>query len=312
MSHSHAASDASLLANQRGITALKISLAGMMTTAILQAFIVYFSGSAALLGDTLHNLLDAFTSIPLWIAFLLQRRKPNRHFTYGYSRFEDMAGMLIVFLIFATAFLVAITSYVKLRTGFVPKHLEWVAAAAVIGYLGNELVARYRIKIGKEISSPALVADGEHARADALTSLGVLAGAIGVYLGYPMADSLVGFVLSLAILKSGWDVGKDLFERLADAIEPGMIEAIESEARTVPMVLNVHETRARTVGREIRLDLTIEIDGQLTVVQGHEIAIQVQHVLQKKFPLIVSPNIHVDPKGHSGEEHHFEAHHHHD
>jgi cation diffusion facilitator family transporter len=311
MSHSHAPSDPTLLANDKGIYALKVSLVGLMATALLQGVIVYFSGSAALLGDTLHNLVDAFTAIPLWIAFLLQRRKPDRHYTYGYSRYEDMAGVFIVLLIFLTAIVVAFTSYVKLQSKFVVQHLEWVAAAAIIGYLGNEAVARFRIKVGREIKSPALVADGEHARADALTSLGVLAGAIGVYFGYPLADPLVGFGLAIMILKIGWDSGRDLFERLADAIPPEMVEEIEKEARRVPGVLNVIEVKVRRVGREVRVDLTIEVNGGITVEQGHEIAIHVQHVLQKMNPLIISPSIHVDPSGHSGEAHHFESHHHH-
>lgn len=309
MSHDHAAFDASMVSNQRGIHALKVSLVGLLATAVLQAVIVYFSGSAALLGDTLHNFVDAFTAIPLWVAFLLQRRKPDRHYTYGYSRFEDMAGMMIVLIIFATAVVVAITSYVKLQNRYVVQHLEWVAAAAIIGFLGNEAVARYRIKVGREISSPALVSDGEHARADALTSLGVLAGAIGVYLGYPLADPIVGFILAAAILKIGWHAGHDLFERLADAISPETIETIEKVARGVPGVLNVHDPRARMVGRELRVDLTIEVQGSISVTDGHEIAVRVQHALAKAFPFLVSPYIHVDPSGHTGEQHHFSEHH---
>src|SRR5262245_38276209 len=166
MGSSHHVSDLSMMGNERAIRALVLSLGGLILTAVLQSFIVVLSGSVALLGDTVHNFVDAFTAVPLGIAFLLQRRKPDRHFTYGYSRFEDIAGFLIVVLIFSTAAAVAFISFARLREGYVVQHLPWVAAAAVIGFIGNEAVARYRIKVGREIDSPALIADGQHARAD--------------------------------------------------------------------------------------------------------------------------------------------------
>jgi len=307
--HNHFQSDPFLLSNKKGIKALKISFLGLMVTAVFQAVIFMASGSAALLADTFHNFIDAFTAFPLWIAFLLARRKPNTKFTYGYNRIEDLVGLLIVVIIFGTAIIVGYDSITKIRSGFVPKHLEWVVVGAIIGFIGNEWVARYRIKIGKEINSAALIADGQHARADALTSLGVLVGTIGVYLGYPMADPIVGVVIAMAIVHIGWISGKSIFVRLMDAISPETVHEIHGTASSIPGVLDVMDIRARCVGQQMRVDLTITVDKNIRVLDGHEIAIDVQHTLQSKFPNMVSPNIHVDPEGHQGEEHHFVAHH---
>lgn len=305
--HSHLSSrDNHLLyTNQRGIQALKISFIGLIATAVFQAAIVFFSGSAALLADTLHNFMDAFTAVPLWVAFLMARRRPSRTFTYGYNRLEDLVGLLIVLLIFITAVWVGYDSIQKIQIGFVPKHLNWVIAAAVIGFVGNEVVARYRIKIGKEIKSAALVADGYHARADGFTSLGVLIGTIGVMRGYPIADPLIGLAIAVAIVHIGWTSGKELMTRLMDAITPEIIDQIQKITRGVDGVMNVADVRARMVGQQMRMDLTIEVDGNITVKAGHEIAVEVHHALNKAFPELVSPNIHVDPKGMRGEEHHF-------
>jgi len=312
MAHHHHHSvelDTSFLDLKKGVQALRVSLIALLVTAVFQGVIVYFSGSAALLADTLHNLADAFTAVPLWIAFRLEKRQPDRRYTYGYSRFEDLAGVFIVLLILATAGVVAYESYVKLKLHYVPKRLEWVAIASVIGFFGNEWVARYRIRVGKEINSAALVADGHHARADSLTSLGVLLGVIGVWMGFPLLDPLMGFLISLAILQISWTTGRHLFTRLADAVSPEMVDAIKAESLTVPGVLAVYDARARYVGRHLRLELTIAVNRTISVVEGHEIAIQVQHALQHHFPSIVSPTIHVDPEGHVGEEHHFAEHH---
>lgn len=294
-----------ILASEKGIRALKWSLWGLIITGVFQGVIVYFSGSAALLADTLHNLVDALSAIPLWVAFALARKKPTPRVTYGFMRLEDLAGLAVVGLIWVTAVIIFIESYQKLQTNHIPQHLPWVMAGGIIGFLGNEAVARLRIKVGREINSAALIADGKHARADGWTSLGVLIGTLGVYLGYPLLDPLVGFVFALMIIKIGWDSCKAIFFRLADIVEPGLVDSIGAVASNVNGVLNVLDIRARYVGHSLRVEVTIEVNGEITVSQGHDIAIEVQQALQQHFPLLVSPTIHVDPRGHQGEEHHF-------
>ena len=161
-------------------------------TAILQFVAVLATGSVALLADTIHNVGDAATAVPLWIAFLLARRKPSPRFTYGYGRAEDLAGVAIVLIILISAIVAAYEAIDRLIHPQPIIYLGWVALAGVIGFIGNEAVAVFRIRVGREINSAALIADGYHARTDGLTSLAVVAGAFGVWLGFPVADPIVG------------------------------------------------------------------------------------------------------------------------
>src|SRR5712691_5006697 len=183
--HSHGLVDASIVATGRGLWALKWSFGGLMATALLQAVVVALSGSVALLADTIHNFADAATAIPLGVAFMLVRRGATRRFTYGLGRVEDLAGLMIVATITASAL---VASYEAIRRLVQPQAVEmlWaVMVASVIGFVGNEAVAVFRIRVGRQIGSAALVADGYHARIDGWTSLAVLVGAIGVWAGYP-------------------------------------------------------------------------------------------------------------------------------
>src|SRR6266540_746931 len=201
--HRHAATvavDSAMEASARGMRALLVSLAGLGVTAVAQAVVAAFSGSVALLGDTLHNAADALTAAPLAVAFVLGRRPATRSYTYGYGRAEDLAGMAVVVAIAASAAAAAVAALRRLPHPGGVSHLWAVAAAALVGFLGNELVARYRIRVGREISSAALVADGLHARTDGLTSLAVLLGAGGVALGFDLADPVVGLGITVAIL----------------------------------------------------------------------------------------------------------------
>src|SRR5918996_561070 len=162
----HEKVDDAMETNERGIWALKLSLFGLGATALFQVVVVFLSGSTALLADTIHNFGDAVTSIPLWLAFALQRRERSRRFTYGFGRTEDIAGVIIVGLIFFSACVAGYESIRKLIDPQPVTHLWWVVAAALIGFLGNEAVAVYRIRTGREIGSAALIAHGQHSRGD--------------------------------------------------------------------------------------------------------------------------------------------------
>jgi cation diffusion facilitator family transporter len=170
-----------------------------MITALLQVGVVLISGSVALLADTIHNFGDAATAIPLGIAFLFARRRPTKRFTFGYGRVEDLAGVTIVLLILFSAIVAA---YESINRFFHPQdisHLWAVAIASAIGFIGNEAVAIFRIRVGRRIGSAALIADGQHARIDGWPSLAVLVGVLGVWFGYPMADPIVGLIITIAI-----------------------------------------------------------------------------------------------------------------
>lgn len=313
--HSHDHHDSALdpaMATDRGIWALKVSLAGLLVTAVFQIVVVAISGSVALLADTIHNFSDAFTAVPLWLAFALARRAGNRRYTYGYGRAEDLAGAFIVLMIFASALVVFYESIQKILNPQPLGNLGWVAAAAIIGFLGNELVAWYRIRVGRQIGSAALIADGLHARTDGFTSLGVLAGAVGVWLGFPWADPLIGLVIGVTILVIVAGTAKQMWRRLMDAVEPETVERLEAISQGVSGVLDVHDVRVRWLGHTQQAELHITVNCQLPTVQSHRIAEEVRHALFHAQPSLAEATVHVDPcECEPTVEYHFAAHHRH-
>ncbi len=284
--HSHSVGDkidAAMESNERGVWALKISLIGLSVTALFQVVVVYFSGSVALLADTIHNFADAATSIPLWIAFAFARRGASRRFTYGYGKTEDIAGVVIVLVIFASACVAAYQSVIKIIDPQPMEYLGWVAAAAIIGFIGNELVAVFRIRVGKEIGSAALIADGQHSRVDGFTSLAVLIGVFGVWVGWPILDPLVGIAITIAILFIVKDAAKSIWVRLIDGIEPEIVAEIEHATLHVEGVHGVSKVRARWVGHRLFADLEIGVDPALSVPAVHAITQAVKQALREQI-----------------------------
>jgi cation diffusion facilitator family transporter len=278
--HSHDMPDYSILGSERGILAVKWSFVGLMLTALLQAMVVILSGSIALLADTIHNFGDAATAIPLGIAFMLAKWKPSKRFTYGYGRVEDLAGIIIVLIILFSALVAGYESISRLLHPQKIGHLSAVVAASVIGFLGNEAVAIFRIRVGKEIGSAALIADGYHARVDGWTSLAVLFGAAGLWLGYPLADPIIGLVITAAILVIVWQAGKQIFIRILDGVDPDVIDEIEEMARTVEGVADVSGIKARWIGHNLHTQLSIGVTSALSVGDVEEIASEVCHKLR--------------------------------
>lgn len=302
--HVHGAVEPALLASERGLRAVKWSLAALLLTALLQAVVVALTGSVALLADTIHNVADAATALPLWLAFALSRRRPTKRFPYGYGRVEDLAGLAIIVLILVSAVAVAYESLHRLADPQPPAHLWAVMLGSLVGFVGNEAVALWRIKIGREIGSAALVVDGYHARVDALTSLGVLVGAIGVWLGAPVADAIVGLLITLAILRLLWEAASAVFTRLLDGVDPQVIDQIARVAATTNGVRDVAEVRVRWLGHRLHAEVNIAVDPHLPVAEGHDIARAVHHRLLHDVPFLTGATIHVDPATASGEAHH--------
>jgi cation diffusion facilitator family transporter len=302
--HTHGTIDPALLTTERGIWAVKWSLIGLAATAIFQAIIVFFSGSVALLADTIHNVADAATAIPLWIAFTLTRRQPSRRFTYGYGRVEDVAGVMIVLTILFSAVLAGYASINRLLHPQPVEHLWAVGIASVIGFAGNEMVALLRIRVGKEINSAALVADGYHARVDGLTSLGVLFSSVGVWLGYPLADPIIGLLITAAILPIVWESGKAVLGRLLDGVDPEVIDEIKHAINHTQGVREATEVRLRWSGHRLHAEVNLAVSPKLSVAEGHAIAVEARHQLLHKLPYLSNVTIHIDPEDLSGEEHH--------
>ena len=310
--HTHGAVDPSIATTTRGIWALKWSFAGLMVTALLQVVIVWLSGSVALLADTIHNFGDASTAIPLWIAFMLARLKPTQRYPSGYGRAEDLAGIVIVLTILFSAIVAGYEAIDRLVHPRPVEYLGAVAAASIIGFIGNEAVAVFRIKVGREIGSAALIADGYHARVDGWTSLAVLVGAVGVWLGYPLADPLVGLGITLAILRIVWDSGRSVFTRALDGVEPEVIDEIRHAAHHVPGIREVTDIRARWIGHRLHAEVNVTVSPQLSVADGHAVAKELNHQLLHHLKYLADATIHIDPEGESGEQHHRIAAHAHD
>jgi cation diffusion facilitator family transporter len=308
--HSHdtaAAVDSALEASQRGMRTLFISLAILGATAALQAVVAVASHSVALLGDTLHNVADALTALPLGLAFWLGRRPANRRYTYGYGRAEDLAGIVIVVLIAASSALAAYEAVQRLLHHHAVSHLWAVAVAALVGFIGNEVVARYRIKVGRDIGSAALVADGLHARTDGFTSLSVLVGAGGVAIGWDWADPAVGLFITLAILLVLRDAAREVYRRLMDSVDPDLVDKVDEVLRGTDGVQAVGITRLRWIGHQLRAECVIVVDESSTVVEAHRIAEDCQHRLLHQVPRLTAALVHADPAGDS--HHELTAHH---
>jgi cation diffusion facilitator family transporter len=310
--HSHGVVDPSIATSDRGIWALKWSFAGLMVTALLQLVVVFYSGSVALLADTIHNFADAATAIPLAIAFWFARKPPSLRFGFGYGRVEDLAGVTIVLVILSSALIAGYQSIQRLLHPEEISHLMAVGIASVIGFVGNEAVAVFRIRIGREINSAALIADGYHARTDGWTSLAVLAGVIGVWLGYPLADPVIGLLITIAIFLIVIQSGKAIFTRMLDGADPSITSEIREAARKVAEVKDVTEVRARWLGHRLHAEVNITVDSQMTVERAHAVAGEVRHHLLHELNYLSLVVIHVDPLDHSGETHHNIGQHAHD
>jgi cation diffusion facilitator family transporter len=302
--HIHGTIDPSITTSERGICAIKWSFIGLTVTALLQIVVVLLSHSVGLFADAIHNFGDAATAIPLWIAFILSRWKPNEKFTYGYGRVEDLAGMAIVLTIFVSALVAGYETVQRFLHPQPVSYLWAVIAASVIGFIGNEAVAIFRIKVGREIESAALIADGYHARVDGWTSLAVLFGAVGVWLGYPMADPIVGALITIAIAQIVWQSAKAVFTRALDGVDPKIIDELRHAATHVRGVEKVTEVRARWLGHRLHAEMNVAVAPQLSVEAGHALAKEVRHEAMHHVGYLSNVVIHIDPMPEAGEEFH--------
>jgi cation diffusion facilitator family transporter len=310
--HSHDSADSvdtALESSALGIRAVKVSLVALGLTALAQAVLVALTGSVALLADTIHNFSDALTAIPLWIAFVLGRRRPTTSYTYGYGRAEDLAGVFIVAMITLSAVVAGYESVRKLIDPHPLAHPWVVVVAGLVGFAGNELVALYRIRVGRQIGSAALVADGLHVRTDGFTSLAVVLGALGVMAGFPIADPLVGLLITVAILFVLRGAARDVYRRLMDAVDPELTATAETTLRDTEGVRDVEQVRLRWIGHRLRAEAGIVVDSSLDIVTAHAIATDAHHRLLHAVPKLVGATVHVSPSDDRGDQHAVLAHH---
>ncbi|MER8499355.1 cation diffusion facilitator family transporter [Mesorhizobium sp. M1142] len=295
--HTHGVIDPTIATTDRGIWAIKWSFVILAITAALQLVVVFLSGSVALLADTIHNVGDAVTAIPLWVAFMLARRKPSKTFTYGLGRVEDLAGIIIVLIILFSAIVAGYEAIDRLIHPQPITFLGWVAAAGLIGFIGNEAVAVFRIRVGREINSAALIADGYHARTDGFTSLAVVLGAIGVWLGFPLADPIIGLLITIAIFAIVWQSSKAVLTRMLDGVEPGIVEEINHAAEHVRGIEQVAQVQARWIGHRLHADIAIKVADTATAKDVAGITEALRGELFDHLPALSEANIRLEGEG---------------
>ncbi|RUO98569.1 cation diffusion facilitator family transporter [Hyphomicrobium sp.] len=294
--HTHGVIDPTIATTERGIWAIKWAFVILAVTAALQILVVFATNSVALLADTIHNVGDATTAIPLWIAFRLAQRKPTATFTYGYGRVEDLAGIAIVGVILFSAIVAGYEAIDRIFHPYPISLLWWVAAAGVIGFLGNEIVAVFRIRVGREINSAALIADGYHARTDGLTSLAVVAGAFGVWLGFPLADPIIGLLITLAIFGIVWQSARAVLTRMLDGVDPGIIAEIRHSAAHVSGIKEVLDAKARWIGHRLHADVAVRVDDAATIADADKMAAQLRAELLAHIPAMAEAYVRVQGK----------------
>lgn len=284
------------LATDEGIRTVWLALAALGTTAIIQIVIVAMSGSVALLADTVHNIGDTLNSIPLLIAFYLARRAATRRYTYGYGRAEDVAGVLIVLSIAFSAGYALWASFDKLIHPQPMTHIPWVAAAAVVGFLGNEAVALLQIRKGRRMGSEAMVADGLHARIDGITSLSVLVAAAGTALGYLIVDPIIGLLIGVSIVFITKDAAVRIWQRLMDGVDPLIVDHIEQYAGDVRGVEAVESIHVRWLGHRLHAEVGIALGDDLSLWEAIGITDVVRKSLLTNVRHLASVNVQVEPE----------------
>lgn len=309
--HDHAVADRATWDSADGLRAVKLASAGLALTAAVEFAIAGVGHSVALLADGLHNLGDVLTTVALWLAFLASRRAADSRYTFGYERFEDLAGVGVVLIIAVSALAAGYESY---RAMFHARHLADLGAsvaAAVVGIIGNETVAQYKLRVGRRIHSVALVADGVHSRVDGLVSGAALVGLIGVAMGYPKADPIAGVAITAVIAWVTVGAARSALARVVDAVDPALQGQIEGSAQGVAGVRDVHDVAARWAGRSLLVQLHIGVDAETPLRAAHAVGEEVRHAILHDVAGVAQVEVHFDPwppsadGDHQATSHHF-------
>jgi cation diffusion facilitator family transporter len=256
---------------------------GLAATGLIELLLAVLTGSVGLLGDAIHNLSDVSTSAVVFLGYWLSRRPPTERYPYGLERAEDLARIGIAVVIWASAAFAGYESVRKLIEHGTTSHLGWGIAGAGIGVAGNQVVARYKLVVGRRINSATLVADARHSWLDALSSAGAMAGLIAVALGQRWGDPVAGLAVTALICHVGYEVTADVVHRPADGIDPSVITGAEAAAGSVPGVIHAH-ARARWTRRTLRIEIEGRVDPDMPVRDADELGRQVATALAHEVP----------------------------
>lgn len=263
--------------------AVAVSAVGLALTGLVELGIALLTGSVGLLGDALHNLSDVSTSLVVFIGFHVSKRPATPTNPYGYERAEDLAGLGVALVIWASAVFAGVVSIHKLTEHGRTSHLGLGMAAAAVGIVGNQVVARYKLRVGRRIQSATLLADAQHSWLDALSSAGAFLGLVGVALGLRWADGVAGLIVTAFILHVGWEVTSELFVHLMDGVDPQVLADAEKAALAVPGVEHVH-ARGRWMGRSLLVELEGFVPAATTVHAAEAVGQQVEEAVRTAVP----------------------------
>jgi cation diffusion facilitator family transporter len=263
--------------------AIGVSAVGLALTGFAELAIALVTGSVGLLGDALHNLSDVSTSLVVFLGFRVSKRPASPSHTYGYERAEDLAGLGVALVIWGSAMFAGVISVHKLAVHGRTSHLGFGMAAAAIGILGNQVVARYKGRVGKRIQSTTLVADAQHSWLDAISSAGALFGLIGVAVGWPWADGVAGLVVTGFILHVGWKVTRELVHHLMDGVDPQVIAAAEQATLALPDIGHAH-VRARWMGRSLLVEVEGFVPAGMSIAEGEAVGRRVEDAVAAAVP----------------------------
>lgn len=263
--------------------AVALSAVGLALTGLVELVIALLSGSVALLGDALHNLSDVSTSALVFIGFRASRKLPTERYPYGYERAEDLAGIGVALVIWGSAVVAGFESVTKLLRHGGTGYVGWGIGAAAVGVVGNQLVARYKLVVGRRIRSATMVADAKHSWLDALSSGGAVLGLVGVALGWGWADAVAGIVVTGFICHVGWEVTADMAHRLLDGVDADVVTTAEAVAASVPGVTHAH-ARARWTGRTLRVEVEGFLNADTPLAAADQIGRSVAAALTPRIP----------------------------
>lgn len=281
---------------KKGEKAAKYSAIANLSLAIIKGIVGVFSGSIALLADSVHSFSDIFASLAVYIGLKLSRRKPDEKFPYGYYKFETLASLIISVIIILSGFEIIIES---INGILAPKTIGiplFAISVSILSVIISFFLAKYKDKVGTEIGSRALINDGQHSFVDVFSSLIVFAGILGAYIGYPIFQGVAGLAVALLIIYIGLKFGKEAVLVLLDAnLDPKTVEKIKSIATNFEGVEGVHDIKVRRSGPYVFAELHLETRKRLSIQKADEISKNLEKRIMNEINDLDSLTIKIEP-----------------